>query len=724
MRWLGLWLSIMLLSQRAVAQVVLADEPHLKRNITLWLKMEPLRDVLRTVSRQTGVSLRCQDAIQYEKVSIFVENRPAYEILTQLASLFRYAWRKDKDAYVLYVPNETRQQEESVIRAAREARRRALQDVIRFAREALQNPPDEADIQRRKPNEGAPAEEWNRWLVYWYRPWNALQKHAQQQADADDSLDWLYNDSVLLALLAQMPLQAEHALLNGRLIGFSTRPAPGIYQIPEEVRAPSYLWGHEIYEEPTDTGTVFRSRPARNHPEFWGVWIRFAERGNFVEYEFVVFRRDTFTVGYEDRPPPEPRLHRVSHRFMFHITPYVDNHPWVVQWRMWATPPKERESRVPENALTQRDDRPKPSLEREAISEYPSHIVNSSDLLEWFAWSTRMPVIAESFRTDNLYASEINLNAPRSILGALSRQAWIRIDELGYVLYRVQWYWGRRLVELPEDWLRPLERRFAQQRWLDLEDYIALAGRMNNLQASYYEQLHGLDVAVRFPFATLAQNLRGLRFLASLSALQRRQLLSGEWMLANMLTMPQRQRFHEALEERFPPPERLLVIDFPYQFSDWRRMDALGSAPVISTANLQPVDAPAFRLQFSPEKPLRYEVRRASGVSAYFPLESVIAEVSGFEHIEDTLPGFRARFQSQLQQSLVQQILQWLNEEPGLNIYLVHAQGYALELQAPPAQRKTYYIFQRRPTPVDPHTLEAKLKSEGKPSEDAQTKRP
>jgi len=400
---------------------------------------------------------------------------------------------------------------------------------------------------------------------------------------------------------------------------------------------------------------------------------------------------------------------------MFHITPYVDNHPWVAQWRMWATPPKERESRVPENALTQRDDRPKPSLERDETSEYSSHIVNSADLLEWFAWSTRMPVIGESFRTDNFYMSEVDLSTPRSVLSALSRQSWIRLDESGYVLRRVEWYWGQRLVELSEDWLRPLERRFAAQRWLDLEDYITLAGRMNELQVRYYEPPQGrvdlspaTNISVKFPLATLVQNLRGLRFLASLSALQRRQLLSGEWMPANTLTIPQRQRFQEALEERFPPPERLLVIDFPYQFSDRREMDALGRALVISTANLQPVDAPAFRLQFSPEKPLRYALKSPHGAISYAYPASDGAESLGQEH----------------EQWQIRSLLEQLKQQPDSQLYLVYTQGYTLELQAPPAQRKTYYIFQHRSTPIDPRTLEAQLKSEEKPDEDTQTERP
>ena len=112
MRWLGLWVCILLAGQHALAQATLDDDTRLQPRITLWLKMEPLREVLRTVSKQTGVPVRCQDAIQHHKVSIFEEDRPAAEILTQLASLLRYAWRKDGEAYVLYVPDETRLQEE------------------------------------------------------------------------------------------------------------------------------------------------------------------------------------------------------------------------------------------------------------------------------------------------------------------------------------------------------------------------------------------------------------------------------------------------------------------------------------------------------------------------------------------------------------------------------------------------------------------------------------
>jgi hypothetical protein len=135
-------LAIACVGAQATAQPAdLSQDPLLQRRITVWLKMEPLRDALRTIGKQTGVALRCQDAIAEEKVAIFVRERPAHEILTQLAGALRYAWRKDEDAYVLYVPDETRQAEEQLRRELADLRRQAIRDWIQAVREALQMPP-------------------------------------------------------------------------------------------------------------------------------------------------------------------------------------------------------------------------------------------------------------------------------------------------------------------------------------------------------------------------------------------------------------------------------------------------------------------------------------------------------------------------------------------------------------------------------------------------------
>jgi hypothetical protein len=722
MRWLWLCVWLTLAGQSALAQATLADDPRLQTRITLWLKMEPLRDVLRTVSKQTGVPLRCHDAIQHYKVSVFVEDRPAGEILTQLAALFRYAWRKDGGEYVLYVPDETRQQEESVLRAAREVRVRALRDVIRFAREAVNNPPAEAEDDDSywnppQPSEDAPPEEWSRWLAYWYRPWEATREYAQKRGNFPE---WIFEDAVLLAILAKMPPQAERALLNGQLVGFSTRPMPGVYPLPESIIASNYMRGYE-WDEATN-----QTRAVQQNPPYWGLWIRLPKRGNYLEYEMVWFSRDRYSSG--NSSPSELELNRMMKQFLFYTVPYVRDHPWLAQWRAWATPQKEWEKRIPERALTERNDRAKPQFPSYVLNrDYSNNLVNSADLLEWFAWSTRLPVISESFRTDTAWMRELNLSAPRDVLRELSESAWVRVDESGYVLRRVELYWAWRLVELPEDWLRPLEQRFAQQRWLDLEDYVALAGRMTDVQVDYYKRdsvslswTFPIWLTVRFPWETLTQSLRGLRFLASLSATQRRQLLSGDWIPASTLTLPQRQRFKQALEDNFPPPEQLLRIDFPYSWYDSRRTEALGSPGEVSLGSLPPVDTPAFRLRLYHEHPLRYDIVSEEGYrtrGTYIPREDDLP-------LSEIAPEEREYWQRQRERWRIESLLEDFKKGGAGRIYLVRAQGYTLELQAPPARRRTYYIFQRRAELVDVRTLEAKLKEMEKLNEDTQTQRP
>ena len=72
-----------------------------------------------------------------------------------------------------------------------------------------------------------------------------------------------------------------------------------------------------------------------------------------------------------------------------------------------------------------------------------------------------------------------------------------------------------------------------------------------------------------------------------------------------------------------------------------------------------------------------------------------------------------------LQRQAEQRVIEQLKSVSGSQMYFTHTQGYTLELQAPPAQRRTYYIFQQRTEPADERTLEAKLKELEQPSESA-----
>lgn len=513
---LALW--AVLLCVCALAQVKLADEPKLQTKLTLWVKLEPLRDVLREVSRRTGVPLRCQDAIQHEKVSIFVENRPAHEILTQLSGLLRYAWReREEGGYMLYVSDETRLQEERFLNAVRNASRQAIQDLIRAAREVVDMHFQDAyhanASQRQQANTPY---EIQRAAVMRYYPMLAIRKETPTEYRFG-----FLPEATVLALLANMQRGAQDALLSGKLVGFSMRPAVGVYPFPAHVLLPGNLRQPPLWrEEQDETGRTYTEQPnSEVNPDYCGVWLRLNPTGNLIEYELLSFINEQIASPYLQQPFIV--LRRERGELLFRVAPYAGDQAWLKGWSAWATPLRDLRQRFANQRPTVRTDRPQPNL-REAVQSYGYAVtfVNGADALEWLAWATRTPIIADAFRTDivEVYLDELS---PCHALDRLSIYGWLRLDESGYLLRRSQSYLYQRTVETPEDALRPLERKFQAGQWLTADDYIALAARLNDAQADAYEQgylrnlnafsvetLHGRTVTVKFPFNTLAINMR------------------------------------------------------------------------------------------------------------------------------------------------------------------------------------------------------------------------
>ncbi|MCS7300657.1 MAG: hypothetical protein NZ556_03785, partial [Fimbriimonadales bacterium] len=102
-----------------------------------------LEEVLQEVSRQTGVSLRCQDALREVKVSVFVENGVAATLLENLAKLLGYRWRaREEGGYMLYMPDATRRAFENALKQDRQATEQALREMLQRMREWLRLPRD------------------------------------------------------------------------------------------------------------------------------------------------------------------------------------------------------------------------------------------------------------------------------------------------------------------------------------------------------------------------------------------------------------------------------------------------------------------------------------------------------------------------------------------------------------------------------------------------------
>lgn len=234
---------------------------------------------------------------------------------------------------------------------------------------------------------------------------------------------------------------------------------------------------------------------------------------------------------------------------------------------------------------------------------------------------------------------------------------------------------------------RPAAEILTQLASLFRDDYITLAERMNNTQAVWYSndddragfETFGRQITVRFSWNTLANNLRGLRFLASLGSHQRKQLLQGDWIPASTLTLAQRRRFQEALEDRFPPPERLFVIDAPYTQSPYlKRHEVLGLGSDEEPPDMLVPYAPAFRLRTYSERPVAYWLHTENGPR----MKVYISPRVGLEWIASQLSSW-------------EKDLREFGDGPVVRASVVHSQGCILELQAPPTQRKTYSVAKR-----------------------------
>ena len=608
--WRWVWVLVVVLCwlQATAQPAELSQDPLLQKRITVWLKMEPLRDALRTIGKQAGVALRCQDAIADEKVAIFVRERPAHEVLTQLAGALRYAWRKDEDAYVLYVPDETRQAEEKAARAIREQRAKTLREILQAAREFAAVPIEQRIALRKKlresPEETKKALD-QRWL--WLVDAMLPVGEGRYVADSDSDVaryeetgvySYMFH-GVAWMCLASLPERGVNALTRGEWVGFSTKPAEGVYLFPPEARLPLIMRNTitDLTKAPVETD----AEP--QNPELVGVWTRYHPRKGFVEYRLasVCKRRfinsngvnDSVQIYFEDRYLTHMSIDALEARVLDY-------------WAQWATPAEELE-----NLLKARLS---PTVKLPPPPQYPSRdlarleYITTADMLEQVAQLTNTPIIVDAFRTARVQAHDLRLRLD-FIIEDLSEELWLRWDKSGYLLGRHQRYWERRPAEMPEAWLRPLEEKY-RQRTLGLWDYAELAGKMTQEQI---DSLYYVDQPLtQFDLTPLQDCLLALRFLASLNATQRQAFASGAWLPAAQLTPPQQRRFAESLGDRFPPLQQLFrepipPVDMEVNHGQWRsrRGDTYLESHVEETdAQSEPTqlpDAPAMRVKKYPD---------------------------------------------------------------------------------------------------------------------------
>jgi hypothetical protein len=600
------WLSSALLL--ATAQETVLTDDALQKPITVWQRLASLAEVLEDIRKQTGVPLRCQDALRETKLAVYVQNRPAREVLEQVASLFGWRWRRDEDgSYVLYLPDETRRALERALRDDRAATERALREVVQVAREWLRMPPDaRAEAMARFPEpkyypgdtpysvilmeqaairRQMTLEQRIKSLVAHY-----LSKYSPQGEPPKPKRDAFFagdTEGSLLHCLSEAGDAAVDRLLAGHTLGFSTRPTPDVSPLPPRVLLPShmrlsYLDDPSMFQFDAESGTYTETQNPSN-PELGGLWVRLSAWGDALEYEFVALSVSEWEgktrkyLNREDDWLPLPNEDYLA-----------ETETWR-QWESWATPIEEWNERLKERKPL---DRPKPVLNRDEplLSAYA---------LEWVAWHTGYPVISDASRYVPAWYPE-QLDNPSALLNLLSNDLWLRFDPSGYLLARHKRFWMLNRFEIPERLVRPLEAKWLAWQWLSLDDYATLAAAITDEQARGFTRVRRrgrTQFWAAFDNDALYSELPSLQFWASLSASQRQRALAGEWIPESALTLPQRKLFRAALYRDFPPHEQLLR-DLPDDYDVGLYVPAMddGVPGRRSEALQQSPDTPAFRV--------------------------------------------------------------------------------------------------------------------------------
>jgi hypothetical protein len=125
----------------------LRDDPRLARPVTLRFKRNPLSEVLADLQRQTVARLEAAREVADEPATIFVNDRPARDVMAQLAALFQYRWRprgeRSPARYELYQDAPARQEEQRLLAQEWDQLWESFRGWIKRHEQLARRPPEE-----------------------------------------------------------------------------------------------------------------------------------------------------------------------------------------------------------------------------------------------------------------------------------------------------------------------------------------------------------------------------------------------------------------------------------------------------------------------------------------------------------------------------------------------------------------------------------------------------
>ena len=498
----------------------------------------PLGDWMKSLSAKLGLPLSVTRNIADDKITAFLDRRPAGEVLTLIARHQGLEWIKGKSGYLLAAPPELQQR----LARQRQEEWQLLQGWMeRHAR--LDGIPEEQLSARRR----------------------ELERLLQAQDLAPERRQELADERDLLV---------DHSR-HSRTVPVAVRIYRSLTPVQLEVlRSTGFVRLSSAF------GTLSPQVVAATHEALGNKDRDKAEEGE-------PHAEVTFTLSEMARDASRPHGARQLKLYVELTAVVPDRSTSMLNWR-----PRSPAAELPAKGGATVDD---PDLQRPlelklaaehaalkvaeaGISAYTlakwPETVRLASIAEALHRLTERDVIADSFTRARLSpALLVKQRSAAELLECVSKEldyTWAQEGKVLFLQSRTRAY--DRSAEVPERVLQPFRRRVMSVSALGLDDYAALASTLTDSQCrglddfwGYY--LEGTGVAPLWTSGGLYEARHGLRLWASLTPVQRRQALA-EILTTDRMTELQRRACAVAISApgddlsrpdciRIPTPESL-----------------------------------------------------------------------------------------------------------------------------------------------------------------------
>lgn len=479
------------------------DDPRLKAPVSLDRNIVSTQEALSDLSQQTKVELLCAQGIADHKLTAFIKDKPAVEVMDRLAELTLGEWRSEAGRYRLFIPNKAQAEEKEAVDAERAATRAnaeaQVRDWMRLAKVSLEEHKDRLGVVK---------DEVARFK-------GATDPASKKKYDA------LVREQALLDTIVREPFKYYAGQLfnqlsrgdweqfwNGRPLLGATSGAKGFRQLPPQAIDPEYTVGdangYLLASYDDQTGVVNLSHSSFRASK--------GQRGMFSNSRGSTQRSSDGYTGF-DRTALSKSLEE------------------------WRTP---FENPAAKDLLSKPV---KPGAAPE--SPYFGKMFTTADHLEWLARQSGVQVLADAFRTRYPTAGFAKGDAVGAWLKSmLGEQAGFVRLEGDWVLYKPYRYWTLRTTEISERVLQTIERT-AAQRPLEIQDFASFVAQLTPGQIESFDPAP--KFAVRFVPHAISEAGSALSFWAQLPAASQQSLLRGKTLSVGEMSAQLRDAYWKSI---------------------------------------------------------------------------------------------------------------------------------------------------------------------------------